>query len=330
MTRNANLKRRVRARAAKTGESYTSALRQIRQTIPDDPAARSIRLAVAQTSLFNDPRDISGLRASGTELRRLMREAHGAGARLIHFPEGATCAPNKRIMSVTGPRDIGLSDWARFEWTVLREELDATSRLARELRLWTVFGSVHQLSAPHRPHNCLYVVSDRGELVTRYDERMLSNTKISFMYAPGKTPVTFEVGGIRFGCALGMETHYPEIFTEYEALDVDCVLFSTSGETPSAAPAFAVEALGHAASNRYWVSYSSHAAQSIVIPSGIAAPDGHWVAQCRSDGTPAIAVADIEINPEPTARLWRRTARANLYAPHQVRNDPRSDDRNTF
>jgi predicted amidohydrolase len=159
---------------------------------------------------------------------------------------------------------------------------------------------------------------------------MLSNTKISFMYAPGKTPVTFEVGGIRFGCALGMETHYPEIFTEYEALDVDCVLFSTSGETPSAAPAFAVEALGHAASNRYWVSYSSHAAQSIVIPSGIAAPDGHWVAQCRSDGTPTIAVADIEINPEPTARLWRRTARANLYAPHQVRNDPRSDDRNTF
>ncbi len=95
----------------------------------------------------------------------------------------------------------------------MREELSVTSQLARELKLWTVFGSVHQLTPPHCPHNSLYVVSDHGELVTRYDERMLSNTKISFMYAPGKIPVTFEVDGVRFGCALGMETHYPEIFT---------------------------------------------------------------------------------------------------------------------
>jgi hypothetical protein len=27
-----------------------------------------------------------------------------------------------------------------------------------------------------------------------------------------------------------MESHYPEIFIEYERLDVDCVLFSTTGE----------------------------------------------------------------------------------------------------
>ncbi|WP_457583383.1 carbon-nitrogen hydrolase family protein [Ensifer canadensis] len=330
MTRNGNLKRRVRARAAKTGESYTSALRHVQQTSPDHPGAKSVRLAVAQTSLFDDPRDISGLRASGMEMRRLMREARDAGARLIHFPEGATCAPNKRIMSETGPRDIGPSDWNRFEWTVLREELSATSQLARDLKLWTVFGSVHQLTPPHCPHNCLYVVSDHGELVTRYDERMLSNTKISFMYAPGKIPVAFEVDGVRFGCALGMETHYPEIFREYEALDVDCVLFSTTGEVPVAAPAFAAEVLGHAASNAYWVSYSAHAPQSVAVPSGIAAPVGQWAAQCSSDGTPAIAVAEIKPNPEHPARLWRRTARADRYMPHQIHSDPRSDGRNTF
>lgn len=63
--------------------------------------------------------------------------------------------------------------------------------------------------SPHRPHNSLYVVSDYGELVTRYDERLLSNTKISFMYSPGKTAVTFEVDGFRFGCAMAMEVHYP-------------------------------------------------------------------------------------------------------------------------
>ncbi|HWT60549.1 MAG TPA: carbon-nitrogen hydrolase family protein, partial [Rhizobium sp.] len=98
MTQNGNLKRLVRARAAKTGESYTAALQHIRQ-LTDEPVIRSIRIAVAQTSLFNDPRDISALRASGAEMRSLMEEAHKKGARLIHFPEGATCSPNKRIMS---------------------------------------------------------------------------------------------------------------------------------------------------------------------------------------------------------------------------------------
>ncbi|WP_454811402.1 carbon-nitrogen hydrolase family protein [Labrys neptuniae] len=335
MTQNGNLKRRVRARAAKTGESYTAALRHIRQTSGHDPSpshtdTQSLRLAVAQTSLFNDPRDSSGFRATGEEMRRLMREAHKEGARLIHFPEGATCSPNKRIMSQNGPGDIGPSDWTRFDWAVLREELDMISTLARELGLWTAFGSVHRLTPPHRPHNSLYVVSDRGDLVTRYDERLLSNTKISFMYSPGKGPVTFEVDDLRFGCALGMEAHYPEIFTEYESLDVDCVLFSTTGETPSAAPPFAAEALGHAASNAYWVSYAAHAPQSVTIPAGIAAPDGRWKAQCPADGTPALLVSDISADREHPARPWRRTARSDLYEAHKIDGDPRSDARTSF
>lgn len=332
MTQNGNRKRRVRARAAKTGESYTAALRHVRQTSPAhaEAEAKSVRLAVAQTTIFNDPRDISALRASATEMRRLMREAHEARARLVHFPEGTTCFPNKRIMSVNGPKEIGPSDWARFEWAVLREELDATSKLARALGLWTIFGSVHQLTQPHRPHNSLYVVSDRGELVTRYDERLLSNTKISFMYSPGKMPVTFEIDGVRFGCALGMETHYPEIFIEYERLDVDCVLFSTTGESPAAAPAFAAEVLGLAASNTYWVSYSAHAPQSLTTPSGIAAPDGRWAAQCPTDGTSSIAVANIKTDPGHPARPWRRTARSDIYDQHRVDGDPRSEGRTTF
>jgi predicted amidohydrolase len=330
MTQNGNLKRRVRARAAKTGESYTAALRQLRQTVPDRPEPKSVRLAVAQTSLFNDPRDMAALRASGAEMRRLMRNAQKAGARLIHFPEGTTCWPNKRIMSEIGPKEIGPSDWTRFEWEVLREELEVTRRLARDLELWTVLGSLHLLTPPHRPHNSLYVLSDRGELVTRYDERLLSNTKISFMYSPGKAPVTFEIDGVRFGSALGMESHYPEIFIEYEGLDVDCVLFSTSGESPSAAPPFAAEVLGHAASNRYWVSYSAHSPQSVTAPSGIAAPDGQWAVQCSSDGAPAIAVADIRTDPEDPARPWRRKARSDLCVQHHVTSDPRSDGRNLF
>ncbi|MBB3656489.1 putative amidohydrolase [Rhizobium sp. BK650] len=329
MTQNGNLKRKVRARAARTGESYTSALSHIRRPRTDEPAGKSLRLAVAQTTVCLNPRDADAFRANGAEMRLLMRQASKAGARLIHFPEGTICFPNKRLISETGPREIG-ADWSHYRWEVLSEELEKTRNLAAELKLWTIFGAPHRLTPPHRPHNSLYVLSDRGELVTRCDERLLSHTKISFMYSPGKVPVTFEVDGMRFGCAAGMESHYPEIFIEYESLDVDCMLFSTSGETPSASPPFAAEVLGHAASNTYWVSYAAHAPQSEIAPSGIAAPNGRWAALCLGDGTPGIAIAEIATNPENPARPWRRTARGDLYRPHQIVGDPRSDSREAF
>ena len=50
MTQNRNLKRRVRARAAKTGESYTAALRHFRRMVPDraDPVSRPRLFRVAR------------------------------------------------------------------------------------------------------------------------------------------------------------------------------------------------------------------------------------------------------------------------------------------
>jgi predicted amidohydrolase len=331
MTQNGNFKRRVRARAARTGESYTTALMHLRRNSPNDlnPGARTLRLAVAKSSLCDDPRDVTALRAGGRQMRHLMRQAHQIGARLVHFPEGATCSPNKRIMSIDGPEKVGPADWGRFEWAVLREEMDAIRKLAGELGLWTVFGSAHQLTPPHRPHNSLYVISDRGEVVTRYDERMLSNTKISFMYTPGSTPVTFEVDGVRFGCALGIESHFPEIFIEYERLAVDCVLFSTTGGGSTDDLAFAAETQGHAASNRYWISFSVLAQHALTAPSGIVGPGGRWVAQCAADGAPAIAVADINDNRGDLTRPWRRMARAGIYEPHLV-DDLRSRSRDKF
>lgn len=328
MTANRNFKRRVRARAAKTGQSYTTALRHFRQTPDVTTETKRLRLAVAQTVLREDPRRSTELRASGNDLRRLMREAHEAGAALVHFPEGATCSPHKRIMSVDGPDKVGPADWTRFEWDVLRQELTAIAELARELELWTVVGSVHRLTPPHRPHNSVYVISDRGEIVTRYDERMLSNTKVTHMYTPGSAPVTFDVGGLRFGLLLGMEVHFPELFIEYEQLDVDCVLFSTAG--PGRQPddgLFAIEAQAHAATNSYWVSYAGPVRDTA---SGVISPAGHWISRCDETGKPAIAVADLGNDPGNFARQWRRTARSDVYHPHRVQDDRRSSDRRLF
>lgn len=333
MTANGNFKRRVRARAARTGESYTSALRHLLPAPTGEtmPSTKSIRIAVAQSTVPTDPRDRAGLRAAGEDLRRLMREASAAGARLVHFPEGATCSPDKHILSSDGPDVVGPADWDRCDWDGLRQSLDATAALARELSLWTVVGAVHRLTPPHRPHNSLYVISDRGEVATRYDERMLSNTKLSYLYTPGSTPVTFEVDGVRFGCLAGMEVHFPELFLEYERLDVDAVLVSTIGSpTPDGLGAFATEAQANAGTYAYWVGFAATAPDSVHAPSGVVSPQGQWQARCPRNGNAALAVADLDDSVENLARPWRRTARDGIYDPHIVRDDPRSEARNAF
>jgi predicted amidohydrolase len=335
MTANANLKRQVRARAAKTGESYTSALRHFRPNPLGDvmPETKHLKLAVAQSTVCDDPRRSDELRYSGARMRDLMRQARDAGARIVHFPEGATCSPSKWVMSIDGPDQVGVADWTRFEWDVLQQEHQQIAELARELQLWTVFGSVHRLTAPHRPHNSLYVISDQGRVVTRYDERFLSNTKVSFMYAPGSEPVTFEVDGFRFGLALGMECHFPEAFSEYERLDVDGVLFSSVGISTLDRSIFATESQGHAATNSYWVSYSVSAQDSPFSPSGVIAPGGNWLAKCPDDGMPSLVTIDLGESSEVidmavgAARPWRRRARSDIYRPHFVQSDPRSSDR---
>jgi len=349
MTANGNHKRRVRARGAKTGESYTAALRHLSEHPPGDPMpsattparraaaddgaqrpTKQIRLAVGQVAVPDDPRDRAALGAAGDALRLLLREAHEGGARLVHFPEGATCSPNKRIMSSTGALEVGPSDWDRFAWDVVGDELRATADLCAELGIWAVVGSVHPLTPPHRPHNSLYVIDDRGSVVTRYDERMLSNTKLLFMYTPGSTPVTFEVDGVRFGLSMGMEVHYPELFLEYERLDVDCVLFSTIGMPADEHGVFAAEARAHAATNSFWVSYAVTAQDSVHAPSGVVSPQGTWVRRGPQQDGAALVIVDVDDREENLARPWRRTVRAGIYDEHIVRDDPRSEDRGGF
>ncbi|WP_268907872.1 carbon-nitrogen hydrolase family protein [Catenulispora pinistramenti] len=365
MTANKRFKQRVRARSAKTGESYTAALRHFRTasggaevseqrtgaisrtgtvgaSVGGDGGSgngaggKRIRVAVAQTTLVDDPRDVAGLRAAGEQVRGLMREAAGAGARLVLFPEGAMCAPNKRLMSSV-PDEVGPSDWSRFEWDVLQEELTAVARLAGELRLWTVLGAVHQLTAPNRPHNSLYVISDRGEVASRYDERLLSKTKVTYVYAPGATTVTFDVDGVRFGCLLGMEVHYPELFAAYEQQGVDCVLFGTTGAGPTEqSKSFATEARGLAAANSMWVAFAAPASLGPITPSGLLGPDGTWLARCAASTDPAVVVGDLDDGAAEVeiavryARPWRREARGGLYEEHRVVADPRSEARSGF
>ncbi|MFF7588478.1 carbon-nitrogen hydrolase family protein [Kitasatospora purpeofusca] len=296
--------------------------------------ARTLRMAVAQSTVPEDPTDRGALRAAGQEIRALMVEAAGAGARLVQFPEGAVTYPSKHVMA-TGPAGERVpADWGRAAWDVLREEAESIAALAGKLGLWTVFGSIHPLTPPNRPHNSLYVVSDLGRPVARYDKRYLSHTEVSYLYSPGQRPLVVEVDGIRFGFALCIEANFPEVFAEYERLDADCVLLSVMvDDAPRARVAQAYGTL-----HNYWLGYSVPAQFSATVPAGVVAPGGRWLARCPADGRPAVAIADIDLDSQDEdiamavrhARPWRRSARAGLYDERLPVGDARSDIRTAF
>lgn len=87
-----------------------------------------------------------------------------AGARLAHFPEGFL--PGCGVENVAG--------WDDVDRAVVRHELEEVAALAGELGIWVVLGSAHPLTPSHRPHNSLYVISDEGKLVDRFDKQKSS------------------------------------------------------------------------------------------------------------------------------------------------------------
>ncbi|MFK4083679.1 carbon-nitrogen hydrolase family protein [Kribbella sp. NPDC020789] len=252
----------------------------------------TLKIAVAQTTVHQDPTDPALLRSSGAEVRSQLKQAAATGARLVHFTEGALSFPSKFVMSSLGPDEVGPSDWTKADWTVLQEELDSIVKLSGELGVWTVLPCIHQLPDA-RPHNSMYVVSDQGKVVARYDERMLSTTKITWMYTPGDKPVTFDVDGFRFGLALGLDVLFPELFTEYDRLGVDSVLvsYSTGGVTDH--QHIAVQARGCAVNNTSWISLAVPANPEGGLQSGVVDPRGAWVIHAPTDGSPAVVSADI-------------------------------------
>jgi predicted amidohydrolase len=192
-------------------------------------------------------------------------------------------------------------------------------------------GSSHRLTPPHRPHNSLYVISDRGAVVTRYDKQFCSHSEITHWYSPGRGYCVFEAAGWRFGCALCIEIHFPEVFQTYADLDVDCVLFSAYAEDAM----FAIQAQGYAASHSYWVSVSVPTQMSHALPSRLIAPTGEnqAVAPASESGV-AVDLLD-EHSPRweialHRAKPWRAKARAGSIYRQRYVEDPRSEWKSGF
>ncbi|MGD7705417.1 carbon-nitrogen hydrolase family protein [Microlunatus sp. Y2014] len=268
--------------------------------------AAVVRLAVAQTTTRTDPADGAAFRAAGVEIRELMTQAHDQRADLVLFPEATFCFPDKRALSRTAP-ELGEADWTRFDWATLTDELELVRQHARSLALWTVIGTQTR-GAEARPRTSLLVIDAEGEDHIRYDERRLSRTKDTVMYARGDGPAVFELNGLRFGLASGLEVLFDDIFLAYEDDGVDAVLFATQGPpNPEESDGLATSARAAARHHQLTVGFSAPVSHAPYVPSGVVGPDGRWMASCRARATPDVVTVEVTSRPEGAARAWRRS-----------------------
>lgn len=272
---------------------------------------KPFRIAMAQLPVTGDARK------NGTAVRQAMHEAAKGGARLIQFPEGM----------LSGYAKNPIMDWAEVDRQTVREELEITMALAAELKIWVVLGSAHPLTPPHWPHNSLYIISDEGKLVNRYDKRLVSHTEVTRFYTPGYEPVIFEVDGLRFGCIICVEINFPKLFIAYEALGVDCMLMSAYPVDSI----FYTKLRGYAAIHCYWISLSTPAETASLMMSGLIGPDGETLNQIETEY--GVVFGELDRNaptfdiPINKARPWRASVAADPAYQTRHLNDPRSVNR---
>ena len=258
----------------------------------------TIKIAAAQTFVTPD------ITENGHAIRRMLRVASKENVRLVVFCEGALSGYSKA--QITSPED-----WRRFDWPLLEAEIDLIGHLCRDLGVYAVFGAAHPVSENKHPHNSLYVVSDRGEIAGRYDKRFLSNSEVGSWYTPGSDPLTVNIDGYRFGFAICIEAAFPEVFSAYERLNVDAVLFASYGITPQ----FRLALQASAYTNCLWIAAATPAQTAHKGPAFVCGPEGDPVAEAASGREEALAIAllskedpayEIALN---KARPWRRKAR---------------------
>jgi len=220
-------------------------------------------------------------------IQKQMRTAKVNGAKLVHFPE---CA-------LSG---YGGADWKEIEqldWSLLRKEMQSIMALAKELEMWVILGSSHQLSGNNKPHNSLYVIDPHGKIIDRYDKRFCTSGDLKY-YSPGDHFVDFEINGIKCGLLICYDIRFPELYREYRKLGVDVIFQSFYNARhvedcihPKIMP---VSAQVRAATNAFFMSLTNSSAP-YSWPCHFIQPDG-LVQQKLPRNKPGILYADIDIN----------------------------------
>lgn len=154
-------------------------------------------------------------------IRDGIQEASSAGAKMVVFPE---CA-------LSGYPPLHYPDPGGIDLPLIGRLNDEVCLASREAGIWTVFGTITVGSEGLL--NSALVISDRGELVGKYDKlHLMPLDKLYF--APGRGVSTFRAGEFVFGVQICYDARFPEAFRylrEQGARLMIIILNACGGET---------------------------------------------------------------------------------------------------
>jgi predicted amidohydrolase len=284
---------------------------------------------------------------NGRHVMRQMRTARRRGAHVVHFCEG----------SLSGYAGVDLRSFAGYDWVALRRQSSRIKELARELGLWVVLGSAHQLTGRHKPHNSVYVISDRGEIVDRYDKMFCAGDREGATgdlrhYSPGSHFCVFMIRGVRCGVLICHEYRYPELHREYKRRGVQLVFHSyhAGNVTPgrlegmqrqvgaahhrlnrgTTLPEITMPAAMQAAAagSHLWISCSNTSARESCWPCFFVRPDGVITGRLRRNRAGVlISTVDTRERLYDSTVAWRERAMRGVFHSGRLVRDRRSENR---
>ena len=256
-----------------------------------------------------------------------MKQAKSKGADLVHFSEAC----------LTGYLGSELQSSREMDWKAVSAAMEEIMRLAGKLDLWVVVGSNHRLSGKQKPHNSLYVVSNRGHLVNRYDKMFCTGDHEDdgdlHHYNPGQAFVTFQVRDVVCGLLICHDFRYPELFRQYKRLGVQLMLvsFHNAGGNLQSYRNYNIwvsTTIQAAAASNYFAVSANNGTRQYAWPSFVASAQGLVVNRARPH-RPAVLINHIDTEEAmyDASKAWRDRCMQGTLHSGTLTRDPRSSNR---
>ncbi len=241
-------------------------------------------------------------------------------ADIVHFAECALSGyPGTDFQTLDG-----------FEWDILQAVTDSIMLLAKEMEIWIVLGSIHQLSADNKPHNSLYVINPEGKIIDRYDKRFCTSGDLNY-FSPGDHFVNFEVNGVNCGLLICYDLRFPELYREYRKSGTDLIFqsfYNARQKKGSIHPLIMpITSQARAATNYFYMSLTNSSATES-WPCYFITPDG-LVKNKLTRNEPGILISEVDINKKyyDASAPYRKKAMSGTLNSGETIRDERSMNR---
>lgn len=276
-----------------------------------------------------------------------MKEARDKYCDVIHFPEGA----------LSGYAGIDFLSFDKFDWPLLKQASEEILAYAKELGIWVILGSSHQLSNGHKPHNSLYIINKKGAIVDRYDKLFCAGDDTELTgdlahYTPGNHFTVVDIRGIKCAVLICHDYRYPELYRELKKQGVEVVFHSYHaanmdekrknkmeeeiGEanfrfnTGRTYPEITMPAtmVSYATNNYLWISCSNSSAKESCWAAFMVRADGVITGRLEKN-VDGLLITEIDTDKKyyDSTQYWRSRAMNGVYHSGTQVHDARSDNR---